>query len=69
MRGTHPLVVEWPAGERTLRLIANLSAVPAAVREEAPPEQVLFATHPAHDSVRAAAELPAWSVLWLLEER
>ena len=69
VRGTQPLVVEWPAGERTLRLIANLSAVPAALRRERSAGRVLFATHPAHDSVSAAAELPPWSVLWLLEER
>jgi malto-oligosyltrehalose trehalohydrolase len=69
VRGTQPLVVEWPAGEHTLRLIANLSAVPAALERERSAGRVLFATHPAHDSVSAAAELPAWSVLWLLEER
>ena len=69
VHGTQPLVVEWPAGERTLRLIANLSAVPAALRRERSAGRVLFATHPAHDSVSAGAELPAWSVLWLLEER
>ena len=65
VRGTHPLVVEWPAGEHTLRLIANLSAATAVVRERAA-GRVLYASHALSGSA-AAAQLPAWSVLWLLE--
>ena len=58
--------VEWSSDEATLRLLANLSAqrsrlpAPAAGR-------VVFATHPGIRRLRAAGELPPWSVLWLLE--
>jgi 1,4-alpha-glucan branching enzyme/maltooligosyltrehalose trehalohydrolase len=67
VRGTHPLVVEWPCGERTLRLIANLSAAPATVLERAA-GRVLYASHP-QSAAAAPGTLPPWSVLWLLEER
>jgi malto-oligosyltrehalose trehalohydrolase len=67
VRGTQPLIVEWPAGERTLRLIANLSAAPAAVLERTA-GRVLYASHSPHEAA-AAGTLPPWSVLWLLEER
>ena len=60
--------VDWRAGHKVLHLLANLGAAPAPL--PAPPAgRVLFATHPGVRSTLARNELPAWSVLWLLEQR
>ena len=58
--------VDWPARGKTLHLIANLGALPAPLPYRAA-GRVIFATHPGVRSMLARGELPAWSVLWLLE--
>ena len=60
--------VEWVAGERILRLIANLSPRPAPLPARAA-GRVIFTTHPAVRALLARDELAPWSVLWLLERR
>jgi maltooligosyltrehalose trehalohydrolase len=60
--------VDWTAGDKTLHLLANLSAHPAPL--PAPGGgRVLFATHPGVRTTLARRELAPWSVLWLLEQR
>jgi len=60
--------VDWTAGHKVLHLIANLDATPSPLPAPAA-GRVLFATHPGVRSTLARNELPAWSVLWLLEQR
>jgi hypothetical protein len=60
--------VDWTAGHQVLHLLANLGAAPAPLPAPAA-GRVLFATHPGVRSTLARNELPAWSVLWLLEQR
>ena len=62
------LAVDWTAGHKVLHLLANLAAAPAPLPAPAA-GRVLFATHPGVRSTLARHELPAWSVLWLLEQR
>jgi len=58
--------VDWSGRDHTLHLIANLAAAPAPLPVCAA-GRVVFATHPGVRAALARKELPAWSVLWLLE--
>ncbi len=60
--------VDWSGERHTLHLLANLAAAPAPLPAPAA-GRVLFATHPGVRATLARNELPAWSVLWLLEQR
>ena len=60
------LAVDWPAREKVLHLLANLSARPLPLPGR-PAGRVIFATHPGVRSMLARRELPPWSVLWLIE--
>ncbi len=60
--------VDWPGDRHTLHLLANLAPNPAPLPAPAA-GRVLFATHPGVRATLARNELPAWSVLWLLEQR
>lgn len=68
--GGAAFAVEWIAGHRSLRLLANLGprptplTAPLAARAAG---RVIFATHPAVRTMLARDELAPWSVLWLLE--
>jgi malto-oligosyltrehalose trehalohydrolase len=62
------LSVDWTARDKTLHLIANLSAAPAPLPARVA-GRVIFATHPGIRATLARAELEPWSVLWLLEQR
>jgi maltooligosyltrehalose trehalohydrolase len=65
--GGDAFAVEWSARDKTLRLIANLSATatPLPTRLAG---RVLFATHPGIRATQARGALAPWSVLWLLEQ-
>jgi 1,4-alpha-glucan branching enzyme len=59
------IAVDWSlTGGRTLRLRANLSQQRIPL-PSVPAGDCLYATHPTGSSPHA--ELPAWSVIWLLE--
>ncbi len=62
--------VEWSTEDgAALRVLANLSAAPAAAPIGAGAAgRVLFATHPAVRTALANAQLEPWSVTWLLEQ-
>jgi len=62
------LAVDWPARDKVLHLIANLSAASVALPERVA-GRVIFATHPGIRATLARGELAPWSVLWLLESR
>jgi maltooligosyltrehalose trehalohydrolase len=64
--GDGAFAVDWPADGKTLHLIANLSALPAPLPCRVA-GRLIFATHPGIRATLARNELPAWSVLWLLE--
>ena len=57
--------VSWADAGARLRVIANLSATPAAAPESAA-GRILFATHPDHPAL-SREQLAPWSVIWLLE--
>jgi malto-oligosyltrehalose trehalohydrolase len=59
--------VDWAADHEVLHLLANLGPAPAPLPAPAA-GRVLFATHPGVRSTLSRNELPAWSVLWLLEQ-
>ena len=62
------LAVDWPAPDKILHLIANLSAASVALPERVA-GRVIFATHPGIRATLARGTLAPWSVLWLLESR
>jgi malto-oligosyltrehalose trehalohydrolase len=66
--GGAAFAVDWSTGDQSLRLIANLAAVPAPLWAR-PSGRVIFATHPGVRAMVARNELAPWSVLWLLERR
>jgi maltooligosyltrehalose trehalohydrolase len=66
--GGDAFAVEWTARDKTLRLIANLSAAAAPLSGRLA-GRVLYATHPGIRATLARGELAPWSVLWLLEQQ
>jgi malto-oligosyltrehalose trehalohydrolase len=62
------LAVDWSTRDKTLHLIANLSAAPAPLPGRVA-GRLIYATHPGIRATLTRQELAPWSVLWLLEQR